>query len=165
MQLTRNLFIPFIDTSKGKVAGTYKWAPIDLSTKFELSYNPQTDTKSYINSKNDTTVVTGYQPELPQEIVLDNTNPLYKFMDEFLNSYPVGADCKVPVMIVRPALDTGKPTVAQVWDEATVTGDTLNTVDGNVSFKLSLNGDPINGTVTGIGTTTVTFRANAVVGA
>ena len=159
MQLTRNLFIPFIDTSKGKVAGTYKWAPIDLSTKFELSYNPQTDTKSYINSKNDTTVVTGYQPELPQEIVLDNTNPLYKF----LNSYPVGADCKVPVMIVRPALDTGKPTVAQVWDEATVTGDTLNTVDGNVSFKLSLNGDPVNGTVTGIGTTTVTFRANTVV--
>lgn len=165
MQLTRNLFIPFIDTSKGKVAGTYKWAPIDLSTKFELSYNPQTDTKSYINSKNDTTVVTGYQPELPQEIVHDNTNPLYKFMDEFLNSYPVGADCKVPVMIVRPALDTGKPTVAQVWDGATVTGDTLNTVDGNVSFKLSLNGDPINGTVTGIGTTTVTFRANTVVSA
>ena len=78
-------------------------------------------------------------------------------MDEFLNSYPVGADCKVPVMIVRPALDTGKPTVAQVWTQATVTGDTLNTVHGNVSFKLSLNGDPINGTVTGIGTDNVKF--------
>ena len=63
-------------------------------------------------------------------------------------------------MIVRPALDTGKPIVAQVWNEATVTGDTLNTVDGNVSFKLSLNGDPVNGTVTGVGTTTVTFRAD-----
>ena len=46
-----------------------------------------------------------------------------------------------------------------MWNEATVTGDTLNTVDGNVSFKLALNGDPINGTVTGVGTDTVAFTA------
>lgn len=157
MQLTRNLFIPLIDTAKGK--GEAKWVPIDLSTQFELSYNAQTDTKSYICYKNDTTVIKGYQPELPQEIVLDNANPLYKFMDEFLNSYPVGADCVVPVMIVRPELVSGKPTVAQVWKEATVTGDTLNTVDGVLSFKLSLNGDPQVGTVTGIGTSTVKFTA------
>ena len=47
-QLTRNLFVPLIDTLKGASAGegTFKWVPIDLSTQFELAYNPNTETKS-----------------------------------------------------------------------------------------------------------------------
>ena len=42
-QLTRNLFVPLIDTLKGASAGegTFKWVPIDLSTQFELAYNPR----------------------------------------------------------------------------------------------------------------------------
>ena len=57
MQLTRDLYVPLIDTSKG--TGTAKWVPIDLSTQFELSYNPNTETKSYICYKADYTVVPG----------------------------------------------------------------------------------------------------------
>lgn len=157
MQLTRNLFVPLIDTNKG--SGTYHWVPIDLSTVFEFNYNPKTETVSYICTKADSTIITGYSPSMDQEIVLDSENPLYAFMDEFLNSYPVGTDAVVPVMIVRPALADGKPTVAQVWREATVQGGSLNSVDGKLSFTLALNGDPITGTVEGIGTGTVTFNA------
>lgn len=159
MQLTRNLFVPLIDTLKGKSAaeGTYQWVPIDLSTQFELSYNPNTETKSYICFKNDTSEVTGYAPELPQEIVLDNSNPLYKFMDEYLNSFPVGAAAKIPFLFVRPDLTTGEATVGLVWNEATIVGDTLNTVDNKLSFNISLNGDPVEGTVSGLGTGTVKF--------
>lgn len=155
MQLTRDLFVPFIDTNKGE--GTPKWVPIDLSEQFEFSYNPNTETRQYICYKNDYTEVTGYAPEFPQEIVLDNTNPLYKFMDKFLNSYPVGADANIPLLIARPDLTTGKPTVGQMWASASVTGDNLNTVDGKLSFNINPNGDPVNGTVSGVGTDSVSF--------
>lgn len=158
-QLTRNLFVPLIDTLKGASAseGTYKWVPIDLSTQFELSYNPNTESKSYICYKNDTNEVTGYAPELPQEIALESTNPLYKFMDEYLNSFPVGSAAKIPFLFVRPDTETGEATKALMWKEATVVGDTLNTVDGILSFTISLNGDPVAGTVTGLGTADVKF--------
>lgn len=158
-QLTRNLFVPLIDTLKGASAseGTYKWVPIDLSTQFELSYNPNTETKSYICYKNDTNEVTGYAPELPQEIALESNNPLYGFMDEYLNSFPVGSAAKIPFLFVRPDTETGEATKALMWKEATVVGDTLNTVDGILSFTISLNGDPVAGSVTGLGTADVKF--------
>lgn len=158
-QLTRNLFVPLIDTLKGASAseGNYKWVPIDLSTQFELSYNPNTETKSYICYKNDTNEVTGYAPELPQEIALESSNPLYEFMDEYLNSFPVGSAAKIPFLFVRPDTETGEATKALMWKEATVVGDTLNTVDGILSFTISLNGDPVAGSVTGLGTAEVKF--------
>lgn len=159
MKLTRNLYVPLVDTLKGASAseGTYKWVPVDLSTQFELAYNPNTETKSYICYKNDTTELTGYAPELPQEIALESTNPLYKFMDEYLNSFPVGSDAQIPFLFVRPDLTTGAATVGLLWEQATVAGDTLNTVDGVLSFTISLNGDPVKGTVSGIGTDNITF--------
>lgn len=158
-QLTRNLFVPLIDTLKGASAseGTYKWVPIDLSRQCELSYNANTETKSYICYKNDTNEVTGYAPELPQEIALESTNPLYKFMDEYLNSFPVGSAAKIPFLFVRPDTETGEATKALMWKEATVVGDTLNTVDGILSFTISLNGDPVAGSVTGLGTADIKF--------
>lgn len=154
-QLTRDLYVPLIDTTKG--SGTPKWVPVDFSTQFELSYNPNTETKSYICYKADYTVVTSYAPELPQEIVLDNKNPLYAFMDEFLNSFPVGAAAEIPFLFVRPDLTTGAATKGLMWEHAVVTGDTLNTVDGVLSFTIALNGDPVEGTVSGLGTETVRF--------
>lgn len=162
-QLTRNLFVPLIDTLKGASAGegTFKWVPIDLSTQFELAYNPNTETKSYICFKNDTNEVTGYAPELPQEIALESDNPLYKFMDEYLNSFPVGSAAKVPFLFVRPDVETGRATKALMWQEATVVGDTLNTVDGILTFTISLNGDPVEGSVTGLGTEDVKFVPKA----
>ena len=158
-QLTRNLFVPLIDTLKGASAAenTYNWVPIDLSTQFELAYNPNTETKSYICYKNDTNEVTGYAPELPQEIALESDNPLYKFMDEYLNSFPVGSAAQIPFLFVRPDVENPANNKALMWEKATVVGDTLNTVDGILSFTISLNGDPVEGTVTGLGTSSVTF--------
>lgn len=157
MQLTRNLFVPLIDTTKGAEKGTYKWVPIDKSTQFELAYNPNTEERSYICCKNNTTEVTGYAPELPQEIVLDNENPLYKFMDEYLNSFPTGTAAMIPFLLVRPDLTSGEATQGLMWEQATVVGDTLNTVDGILSFTITLNGDPVVGTVSGLGGTEVKF--------
>ena len=96
-----------------------------------------------------------------QEIALESDNPLYKFMDEYLNSFPVGSAAKVPFLFVRPDVETGEATKALMWQEATVVGDTLNTVDGILTFTISLNGDPVEGTVTGLGTEDVKFVPKA----
>ena len=45
-QLTRNLYVPLVDTNKGATPGTYNWVPIDKSTQFELSWNPNTEERS-----------------------------------------------------------------------------------------------------------------------
>lgn len=163
MELTRNLFIPYIDTSqKGAAAAT--WVRVDKSDAFELSFNPQTDTKSYIDSKNDTTVISSYQAELPLNIVVDNSNDAYNFVIEFAKKFPVGNDAVVPIMILIPQKGMDSATVtdttvfdALVWESAIMQLDTLNSTDGNISFGMELNGDAIVGTASGVKSGTVEF--------
>ena len=143
-QLTRNLFIPCIDTSAAKDGSGY--TPIDLSTIFELSWNPQEETKGYICYKVDSTEITGYQPELPQEIVLDSDNPIYNFVHDFGMKFPVGTDAEVPVLLIEPNAN-GETVVGREWKSAVISMQNMNTVDGKLSFTLKLNGDKRNGTV------------------
>lgn len=151
--LTRDLYIPLLDLNAlKKVAGEeggegYDWARIDKSTIFALAFNPQEETYGYIDTANDTTEVRSYQPELPQEIILDNENPIYKYMHAFAFAMPTGSNAKVPCMLVTPSMETGKPTEGRVWDECIVSPGDLNTVDGKISFTLKLNGAIKVGTV------------------
>lgn len=153
MKLTRNLFIPCLDVNKG--VGTASYKPIDLSTIFELSWNPTEETYGYICDANDTTETVGYAPELPQEIALESTNAIYQFIDELFWSFPVGSAAQVPVLIVRPD-SNGSPTVGMCWNKAVIVPNTLNTVDGKYTYSLKLNGDPQAGTVA-ISGGTITF--------
>lgn len=162
MKLTRNLFIPALDVSEEK-SGDFK--PIDLSTVFEFAWNPNTETYSYICYKNDTNEVTGYAPTMEQEIVLDNTNPMYSFLYPKFMAMPTGADCVVPFLLIEPDMATGEPTVGHLWSEATVVPDTLNTVDGKLVFTININGDPVEGTVSrAAGKITFTPKAAAPAG-
>lgn len=151
--LTRNLFIPYVDANAlrravgaDEVGEGYDWVRIDKSTIFDLAFNPQEETSGYIDTANDTTEVTSYQPELPQEIVLDNGNPLYKAIYPFCMDMPTKGDAVVPVLLREPNMDTALPTDARVWKQAIVSPGDLNTVDGKLSFSLKLNGDVTKGT-------------------
>lgn len=151
--LTRNLFIPYVDRNTilkaiGQEAGSERdWVRIDKSTVFDLAFNPQETTSGYIDTANDTTQVTSYQPELPQEIILDNSNPLFKIMFPFCMQMPTGADAVVPVLLRVPNMETAEPTDAYEWAEAIVSPTDLATVDGKLNFSLKLNGDAVKGTV------------------
>ena len=158
MKLTRNLFVPLLDVSDG---GTASYKPIDLSTIFELAWNPQEETYAYIKDANDSTEVNGYQVELPQEIVLDNTNPIYTFVKSKMFAFPTGSDLVVPVLLAMPDDSTAQVTDGMLWSQAVLSPGTLNTVDGKLTFTLKLNGDPKKGTVAGIGTDSVTFTPEA----
>ena len=156
-ELTRNLWGVAIDSTKGATDDVYTWVPVDKSTTYELGFNAQTDTKGYISDKNDSTVIKSYQVAMDQEITLDNENPLYKFMRAYAMSMPVGADAECPVLVVQPDDTTGLPTVGLVWPKAMITPTAINSVDGILTFNIAFNGDPVEGTVSGWGTGTVTF--------
>ena len=151
MKLTRNLFIPMLDTDHmvpdAEPTGTPVYVPIDLSTVFEFAFNPNTETYTYICYANDTTETTGYAPTMEQEIVLDNENPLYKAMYPFMMSMPTGSKCKVPCLMVEPDMETGEPTRGRLWPDATVSPGTVNTVDGKLTFTLNFNGEAVEGSV------------------
>lgn len=163
MKLTRNFFVPMLDVSGGQGDPDYK--PVDLSTIFEMSWNPQEETFAYIKDANDSTVVNGYQIELPQEIVLESTNPIYNFVKNLFFSFGVGSALNVPVLVAIPGDNpTGKTpadiaTDGYLWSDAVLSPTALNTVDGKLTFSLKLNGDATHGTVTGAGTDQVTFTA------
>lgn len=151
--LTRNLYIPLIDSSLGAKKGTYTWVRIDKSTIFELSFNPSEETVGYIDSPNDSTYIKSYAPELPQEITLDSDNPLFKVMQPFMLSMPTGSSGNVPVLLVYPDATSGKATQGLVWEDAIISPTTINTIDGKLTFSLKLNGTPLSGTVSSTGGT------------
>lgn len=162
-KLTRDLYIPYLDANtirkavgQQEVGSGYDWVRIDKSTIFDLAFNPQEETYGYIDTANDTTFVKNYQPELPEEIILDNENKLYKVMHDFVLAMPTGSNCEVPLLLVTPDMETGKPTVGRMWEKNIVSPGDLNTVDGVLSFSNKLNGDVSIGTVS-IEDGTVTF--------
>lgn len=158
--LTRDLWVPLIDSTFGAEKGTYNWVRIDKSTIFELSFNPSEETVGYIDSPNDSTYIKSYAPELPQEITLDSDNKLFKAMLPFCMGMPTGSSAVAPVMLVYPDTTTGEATDALVWDEAIISPQAVNTVDGKLTFSLKLNGTPKSGTVTeSAGTWTFTPEA------
>lgn len=161
MKHTRNLYVPCldIDVLSGANTGTADWQPIDLSTVFELSLNPNEETYAYIKDANDYSEITGYAMNMSQEIVMESTNPIYTNMRPFFMSMPTGSAAKVPVLIVMPDMSTNEATVGYLWSEATVSPQAINSVDGKLTFNLNLNGTPVEGTVTGVGTGTITFTA------
>ena len=154
MNLTRDLFIPAIDLNAvhraydpSFVADGYDLRRIDKSTIFALAFNPQETTSGFIDAPNDSTSVTSYQPELPQEIILESTNPIYEHMLEFCMAMPTGSSAVVPCLIVTPDKD-GQAVKGHLWKDATISPGELNTVDGKLSFTMKLNGAKEIGTVT-----------------
>lgn len=153
--LTRDLYIPLLDANSIRKAigqeptdSDYDWVRIDKSTIFALSFNPQEETYGFIDTANDTTYVKSYQPELPQEIILDNSNPLYTLLHPFCLMMPTGSNAEIPLLLVTPNMETGAATEGRIWKANIVSPGELNTVDGKLSFTNKMNGDQIVGTVT-----------------
>lgn len=162
-KITRDLVIPYIDLSGGATAseGTYQWERVRKSTIFEFSMNAQEDTFGYIDTKNDTTEVTSYQPQLPLETVPESSDKVYAFFQDYMFRFPLGSDTQVPFMLVYPIIDKSTGEIDQtnanaiIWDEAVLSNPTLNTVDQLATWTEMLNGTPKYGTVA-IGSTDFT---------
>lgn len=139
-KLTKNQFIPFLDINKDKTFEHSKWTRIDYSTIFELTINETEEDVHYICFENPITVVTSNKPELPQEIALYEGNPMYDFMFEELYNLPIGEDCKVPFILTFGGSEK------RAWRGiCTISGKTLNTIDGRISFSMKIGGEITKG--------------------
>lgn len=143
--LKKHMCIPFLDTTKGGT--TPSWARIDKSTVFSLNPNPQTEQMDYICYEMPVTEVDHYEPELPQEIVMNAGNPMYEFIYGEFYDLPVGEDAKVPCMICFPPDGNNNKKAWLINDCRLVLGE-MNTVDRKISFTLNLGGDITKGTYT-----------------
>ena len=147
VKLTKNKFIPFLDTTKGTTT-TPSWARIDKSTIFSLNPNPQTESQDYICYEAPVEEIDHYEPELPQEIALYQGNSMYDFMFQQFYNLPVGSAATIPALICfAPSTKSGGGTEQLAWSvpKCSVTLGELNTVDGKLSFTLNLGGDITKG--------------------
>lgn len=142
-KLTKNTFIPFLDTSKDTTMESCEWKAIDLSTIFSLSMNENTEENDYICYKDPVTEVINNKPQLPQEIALYEGNPIYDFMFKEFYNMPTGNECKIPFLMCFGGADK------KAWRcLATITSKELSTVDGKLSFTIEMGGDIEKGTYT-----------------
>ena len=140
-KLTRDQFIPFLDTLKDTTFATSTWKRIDYSTIFELTMNEQEEDMDYICYPNAVTEINSNKPELPQEIAVYEGNPVYDFMFEQFFNMPTGSDVKVPFLMCFGGKDK------KAWRcVATITSKVLNTVDGKITFSIKLGGTIDKGT-------------------
>ena len=142
--LKKHQCIPFLNTGS---AETPSWARIDKSTIFSLNPGAQTEQQDYICYEMPVTEVDHYEPELPQEIVMNAGNPMYDFIFEKFYNLPTGEDAKVPCLICFPP-DASSNKKAWKIDECTLVLGEMNTVDRKISFTLNLGGDIALGTYT-----------------
>ena len=137
-KLKKTEFIPFLDVSGTE---TSSWKRVDLSTIFSLNFNPTTETQDYISTETPVEEVTGYNPELEQEIAIYEGNPIYDFLFELFYDLPVGSDVIVPALLCFGG--SGK----KAWkSNVTIVLGELNTVDGKLTFTMNFGGDIDRGT-------------------
>lgn len=155
MALNRSNFPVLIDANalQGIKSDTYDLVRVDKSTIYELAANPQTETYAYIDAANDSTELTGYQTSMAQEITLNENNRCFQLIDQYFWEFKTGADTIIPAVMAKPIIaedGTVDKTKwrAYIWKEATLVGDSLNTVDRKYNFTINLNGDPTPGYVT-----------------
>lgn len=149
VKITKDKVIPFLDTSN--TVNSDSWAPswnrIDKSTIFDLAFNPQSTTEDYIAYETAIEEVSGYQPELPQEIALYRGNPIYDFVEDLCYNLQAGDALRVPMLLLWPPKDDGTIRAWQIKDCRLLLSN-YNSVDGKVTFTLKLGGTYDRGTAT-----------------
>ena len=150
-KITKDKVKPFLDISGTIKKGEDNWVPvwkrIDKSTIFDLAFNPQSTTEDYIAYETPIEEISGYQPELPQEIALYRGNEIYDYIEDLCYNLEVGDALRVPMLLVWPPQADGTMRGWQIKDCRLLLSN-YNSVDGKVTFTLKLGGTYGRGTVT-----------------
>ena len=150
VKITKNKVIPFLDISdSANLGGTWSptWKRIDKSTIFDLSFNPQSTSEDYIAYETAIEEISGYQPELPQEIALYRGNAVYDYVERLCYNLEVGDALRIPFLLCWPPEADGSIKGWQV-KECRLLLSNYNSVEGKVSFTLKIGGDIERGKVT-----------------
>ena len=150
VKITKNKVIPFLDISDSANSGdgwVPQWKRIDKSTIFDLAFNPQSTTEDYIAYETAIEEISGYQPELPQEIALYRGNAVYDYVERLCYNLEVGDALRIPFLLCWPPEEDGTIKAWQV-KECRLLLSNYNSVEGKVTFTLKIGGDIERGTAT-----------------
>ena len=133
-KLKKSQYMIFLDIAKDLTMQACDWKRITKSTVFELSMNPQSETYDWIDQDIPEEVVENNQPEMGQEVAMYEGDPLFDFIHDLFISCPTGEAVKVPY------LNCFGGSAKKAWRGiATILFDTLNSVDGKITFTIKIN--------------------------
>ena len=165
-KITKDKVAIYLDTSKSITSGSWvpAWKRIKKSTIFDLAFNPQSTTEDYIAYETAIEEISGYQPEIPQEIALYRGGPIYDYIEDLVFDLQVGDALRVPVLLLFPpklGTDGKLDGDIRAWQikEARLLLSNFNSVEGKVTFTLKLGGTYDRGTAT-VADGTPVFVAN-----
>ena len=165
-KITKDKVAIYLDTSKSITSGSWvpAWKRIKKSTIFDLAFNPQSTTEAYIAYETAIEEISGYQPEIPQEIALYRGDPIYDYIEDLVFDLQVGDALRVPVLLLFPpklGTDGKLDGDIRAWQikEARLLLSNFNSVEGKVTFTLKLGGTYDRGTAT-VADGTPVFVAN-----
>ena len=154
-KITKDKVAIFLDISKSLTSGSWvpEWKRIEKSTIFDLAFNPQSTTEDYIAYETAIEEISGYQPELPQEIAMYRGDPIYDYVEDLVYDLQVGDALRVPLLLLfPPELDNEGKLAGEIkaWQvkENRLLLSNFNTVEGKITFSLKLGGTYDRGTVT-----------------
>ena len=153
-KITKDKVAIFLDTSKTVTSGSWvpEWKRIEKSTVFDLAFNPQSTTEDYIAYETPIEEISGYQPEIQQEIALYRGDPVYDYIEDLVYDLEVGDALRVPALLMfPPKMDASGNLNGDIraWQvkEARLLLSNYNSVDGKVTFTIKLGGTYDRGTV------------------
>lgn len=146
-KITKDKVAIYLDISKSIITESWvpAWRRIAKSKIFDMALNPQSSSEDYIAYETPIEEISGYQPEIPQEIAMYRGDPVYDYVEELVYNLQVGDALRVPVLLMfPPELDaegklTGKIKAWQV-KEARLLLSNFNSVEGKITFTLKLGG-------------------------
>ena len=101
----------------------------DGITSLTEEFNPESDTKQYINQSNGTTVIKSYTPSISVEKEYIQDDELQKWIDEKIKTLPVGSDAESDYIRIN------------LFDEGSTKG-TYNAVKRRCTYQFdSVGGD------------------------
>ncbi len=153
-KVTKDKVAIYLDTSKSITTPSWvpEWKRIEKSTIFDLAFNPQSTTEDYIAYETAIEEISGYQPEIPQEIAMYRGDPIYDYIEDLVYDLQVGDALRVPVLLLfPPELDNEGKLAGEIkaWQikEARLLLSNFNSVEGKITFTLKLGGTYGRGTV------------------
>lgn len=154
VKITKDKIAIFLDTSKTITSSDWKpdWKRIAKSTIFDMAFNPQSSTEDYIAYETPIEEVSGYQPEIPQEIAMYRGDPIYEFIEALVYDLQAGDSLRVPCLVMFPPKigSDGKldgEIIAWQIPECRLLLSNMNSVEGKITFTLKLGGTYDRGTV------------------
>lgn len=133
----------FIDKS---ATATADWLRVSKSTMYTEAYNAETEDFDYIVDEQKTTEIKAYAPTLEQEVAILPTELDYEYFNELRKALPTGSDAHKSIL--RVYLNDGDNTTGyySVEQDAVITFNEYNAVDGKITLAMAFCGTPVSGT-------------------